>query len=127
MPVVVFASFLLRRISVPNRVQTQRNFLVIFSGQEDIQRVEEVSERGPEVGSTHHGTQEGPAAPWWVMLTSVASRTASSLYKDPNIPETLGESTKINSSRHKFQNHQIQSRHHHGGVHHVHWCLSDDA
>ena len=45
----------------------------------------------------------------------------------PKIPETLGESTKINSSRCKFQNHQIQSRHHHGGVHHVHWCLSDDA
>ena len=54
-------------------------------------------------------------------------RTASLLYKYPNIPKTLGESTKNNSSRHKFQNHKIQSRHHHGGVHHVHWCLFDDA
>ena len=54
-------------------------------------------------------------------------RTASLLYKYPNIPETLGESTKINSSRRQFQKPQIQSRHHHGGVHHVHWCLSDDA
>ena len=57
----------------------------------------------------------------------LASRTASFLYKYPNIPETLGESTKINSNRRKFQNHQIQSRHRHGGVHHGHWCLSDGA
>ena len=34
---------------------------------------------------------------------------------------------KNNSSRRKFQKPQIQSRHHHGGVHHPHWCLSDDA
>ena len=62
-----------------------------------------------------------------VVPTPGAPRTASLLYKYPNIPEKLGESTKINSSRRKFQNHQIQSRHHHGGVHHPHWCLSDDA
>ena len=42
-------------------------------------------------------------------------RIASLLYKYPNILETLGESTKINSSRRRVQNHQIQSRHHHGG------------
>ena len=41
--------------------------------------------------------------------------------------ETLGKSTKNNSSRCKFQKHEIQSRHHHRGVHHPHWCLSDDA
>ena len=51
------------------------------------------------VGCAHHG----------------CPRTASLLYKYPNIPETLGESTKINSSRRRVQNHQI------------HWCLSDDA
>ena len=68
-----------------------------------------------------------PRRPSWVVPTSGARRTASLLYKYPNIPETLGESTKINSSRHRVQNHQIQSRHHHGGVHHPHWCLSDDA
>ena len=50
-------------------------------------------------------------------------QTASLLYKYPNIPETLGESAKINSSHRKFQKHQIQSRNHHGGVHHVHWCF----
>ena len=66
-------------------------------------------------------------APWWVVPTSVASHTASLLYKYPNIPETLGESTKINSSRRKFQKPQIQCRHHIGGVHHPHWCLPDDA
>ena len=77
--------------------------------------------------TTHQGALEAPGAPWWVVPTSVASRTASLLYKCPNIPETLGESTKINSSSRKFQNHQIQSRHHHGGVHHVHWCPSDEV
>ena len=65
--------------------------------------------------------------PWWIVPSLLASRTASLLYKYPNIPETLGESTKINSTRRRVQNHQIQSRHHHGGVHHPHWCLSDDA
>ena len=65
--------------------------------------------------------------PRWVIPTSMASRTASLLYKYPNIPETLGESTKYSSSRRRVQNHQIQSRHHHGEVHHVYWCLYDDT
>ena len=38
----------------------------------------------PEGGTTHMG------APWWVVPTSVASRTASSPYKLSNIPKTLG-------------------------------------
>ena len=82
---------------------------------------------GSEGSTTHQGTPRGPGAPRWVVPTSMASRTASFLYKYPNIPKTLGESTKHNSSRCKSQNHEIQSRHHHGGVHHPHWCLSDDA
>jgi hypothetical protein len=69
----------------------------------------------------------GPTLTWCVVPTSAASRTASLLFKYPENPKTLGESTKHNSSRRKFQNHQIQSRHHHGGVHHPHWCLFDDA
>ena len=85
------------------------------------------TKEGPEVSTRHMGTPGGPGTPWWVVPASCAPRTASLLYKYPNIPETLGESTKINSSRRRVQNHQIQSRHHHGGVHHVHWCLSDDA
>ena len=56
----------------------------------------------------------GPGTPWWVVPTSGALRTASLFYKYPNIPETLGESTKINSSRRRVENHPIQSRHHHG-------------
>ena len=40
-------------------------------------------------------------------------RTASLLYKYPNILETLGELTKINSGHRRVQNHQTQSRHHH--------------
>ena len=84
----------------------QRNFLENSSGLEDIGWSKEVPNGCPE---------------------SVASRTASFLYKHHNIPKTLGESTKHNSSCRKFQNHEIQSRHHHGGVHHPHWCLSDAA
>ena len=62
----------------------------------------------PEGGTTHQGAPGGPG-PWWVVLTSGAPRTASLLYKYPNIQKTLGESTKINSSRHKFQNHEVPS------------------
>ena len=58
--------------------------------------------------TTHQGAPGGPRVPWCVVPTSSAPWTASLLYKYPNIPETLGESTKINSSRRKFQNHQIQ-------------------
>ena len=65
-------------------------------------------------GTTHQGAPGGPGAPWWVVPTSGAPRTASLLYKYPNIPETLGESTKYSSSRRRVQNHQIQSRHHLG-------------
>ena len=68
----------------------------------------------PEGGTTHQGAPGGPGAPWWVVPTSGAPRTASLLYKYPNIPETLGESTKYSSSRRRVQNHQIQSRHHLG-------------
>src|SRR3989337_120082 len=100
---------------------------VDFFGPEDIQWAKEVPKREPEVSTRHQGTPGGHGAPWWVVPTSVASRTASLLYKYPNIPETLGELTKINSSRCKFQKPHIQSRHHNGGVHHPHWCLSDDA
>ena len=96
-------------------------------GREDIQWAKEMQKREPEVSTRHEGTPGGLGTPWWVVPTMVASRTASLLYKYPNIPETLGESTKINSSHRRVQNHQIQSRHHHGGVHHFHWCLSNDA
>ena len=56
----------------------------------------------PWWGTTHRGTL-GAQAPWWVVPTSAAFRTTTLLYKYPNIPETLGESTKINPSRRKFQ------------------------
>ena len=81
----------------------------------------------PEEGTTHQGALGGPDAPCWVVPTSGAPRTASLLYKYPNIPKTLGEVMKYSSSRRRVQNHQIQSRHHHGGVHHFHWCRSDHA
>ena len=121
------ACFLHRRKSIPNRVQTQRNFLWIFYRPEDIQWAKEVPKRESEVSTRHQGAPGGPAAPWWIVPTSGAPWTVALLYKYTNIPETIVESTKISSSRRKFQNHQIQSRHHHRGVHHPHWCLSDDA
>ena len=101
-----------------------RNFTMIFYGPKGRSWALVAPGGSPEEGTTHQGA---PGAPWWVVPTSGASRIDSLLYEYPNIPETLGESTKINSSRCKFQKHQIQSRHHHRGVHHVHWCLSDDA
>ena len=80
-----------------------------------------------EDSTTHQGAPGGPGTPWWVVPTSGAPQTTSLLYKYPNILETLGESMKFSSSRQRVQNHEIQSRHHHGGVHHFHWCLSDDT
>ena len=85
----------------------QRNFLWIFYGPEDTRWDEEIPEGYSEGSTTHQGAHGGPGSPKYVVPTLVASRTASLLYKYLNIPETLRESTKINSSRHNFQNHQI--------------------
>ena len=41
-----------------------------------------------EEGTTHQGAPGGLGAPWWVVPTSGAPRTASLLYKYHNIPET---------------------------------------
>ena len=63
-------------------------------------------------GDNPPGRARRPRSPWWVVPTLGAPRTASLLYKYPNIPETLEVSTKYSSSRRRVQNHQIQSRHH---------------
>ena len=123
---VFFACLLHRRKSIPNGVQTQRNFLWIFWDQKTPNGPEKHLGVAPR-GHNPPGRDGPPGAPRWVVPTSVASRTTSLLYKYPNILETLGESTKINSIRRKFQKPHIQSKHHHGGVHHPHWCLSDDS
>ena len=68
----------------------------------------------PEGDTTHQGAPGGPGTPWWVVPTSGAPRTASLLYKYPNIPENLEEVTKYSSSHRRVQNHQIHSRHHLG-------------
>ena len=52
---------------------------------------EEAVQKDTKVGTTHLGTPGGPGGPWWVVTTLVASCIASSPYKYPNIPETLGE------------------------------------
>ena len=137
MPVAVFACFLHRKKSIPNGVQTQQKFLENFSRPEDTCWAQEVLEGSFVESTTHQGVPGGPGTPRWVVPTSVVSRTASLPYKYPNILETLGELMKHSSSRRKFQNHNMPSRalfwhsvggeHDHGGVHHPHWCLPDDA
>ena len=71
----------------------------------------------PRGGTTHQGVPGGPGAPWWVVPTSGAPRTTSLIYKYPNIPKTLGESRTTRSNLDTISD----------GVHHLHWCLSDDA
>jgi len=122
-----FPCFLHRRKSISDEVQMPRNSTMIFYRPEGRSWALVAPGGSPKEGTTHQGMLGGPGAPWWVVPTSGAPRTATLLYKYPNIPETLGVSTKYSSSHRRVQNHQIQSRHHHGGVHHLHWCLSDDA
>jgi hypothetical protein len=126
-PVAVFCPvFVLQKIRIKRSPNAAKLFVDIF-GPEDNRGSEE--EIGDEARGGEHplgratGASHGPG----VLAPSVPYSTASSLYKFPKIPETLGVPPKHNSSRHKFQNHQIQSRHHLEGFHHVHWCLSDDA
>ena len=91
-----------------------RQFTMIFSGTEGTQRALVVPRGSPKEGTIHLGAPGGPGASRWVVPTSGAPWTASLLYKYPNVPKTLGTSTKYSSSRRRVQNHQIQSRHHLG-------------
>ena len=70
----------------------QRSFLWIFYGPEYTQWAGEAPGGVPRGGTTHQRVPGPPGAPRWVVPTSVAPRTASLLYKYPNIPKTLGES-----------------------------------
>ena len=80
-----------------------------FFGPEESQWAKEALGRGPRWPRRHQGAPEAPGAPWWVVVASRLPSTASELYKYPNIPETLEESTKNTTSHHKFQNREIQS------------------
>ena len=91
-----------------------RNFTENFYGPEGTQRALAAPRGCPEGVTTYQGALGGPRAPWWLCPPRVPPRTASLLYKYPNISRTLGESTKYSSSRRRVQNHQIQSRHHLG-------------
>ena len=99
----------------------------MMESQNKILGAKEVQE-GRHVGPTRNqGVPEAPGAPWWVVGPTAILSPTSQLYKYPNIPETLGDSTKHNYSRRKFENHEIKSRvlfrhsaggeHDHGGVH----------
>src|SRR6266511_527353 len=78
----------------------------IFYGPKDTQWAKATPRGCSEGSTTHQGAPGGPGAPWWVVPTSGLPRTASLLYKYPNIPETLGESRKFYSSCRRVQNHQ---------------------
>ena len=88
------ACFLHRRKSIPNGVQTQWNFLWNFLDQKTSSGPEKHLGGCSEGSTTHQGAPGGPGAPWWVVPTSGAPRTASLLYEYPNIPETLGSRRK---------------------------------
>ena len=60
--------------------------------------------------------QKTSCASRWVVPTSVASRTASSLYKCPNIPKTLGESMKFCSSHREIQSRALLQHSAGGGI-----------
>jgi len=100
--------FLLCRISIPNEVQMQWNFLEIFLDRRHPGAKNCIGGglhwRRP-LGSTRH-----QGAPWWVVEPRESFSTDIHLYKYSKIPKTLGESMEHNSSRRKFQNHEIQSR-----------------
>ena len=80
-----------------------------FFGPEEGQWAKEVTRREPRPPTTHQGAPGAPGAPWWVVDASGVPSIASELYKYPNIPETLEESTKNTSICRKFQNREIQS------------------
>ena len=91
-----------------------RNFMENFMGQKEHNRPWLRLGECPEEGTTHQGAPGGPGAPWLVVPTSGAPRTASLLYKYRKNTRTLEASTKYSSSHRRVQNHQIQSRHHLG-------------
>ena len=99
----------------------QRNFLWIFFGLEDIPWAKEAPGGAPRGAQPTRACLEAQARPGGLCPPRVPPWTASLLYKYPNIPETLGESMKINSNRRRVKNHEIQSRalfrHSAGGEH----------
>ena len=101
-----FPCFLHRRKSISNGVQMQQNFTEIFEGPDGRYWALVAPGGSPGEGTTHQGGTKRPRRHLG------CPRTASLLYKYPNIPKTLGESKKYWSSRRRVQNHQIQSRHH---------------
>ena len=87
-----------------------RNFLEALFGPEDTFQAKKAPGRRPVVTTRHQGAPRSPGAPRGLCPPMETSCTASSPYKFPNIPETLGESRDQSFHHRKFQNHEIQSR-----------------
>ena len=85
-----FACFLHRRKSIPNRVQMQRNSMMIFYGPGDNLWARATPGVVPRGGTTHQGAPGPPGAPRGGVPPSGASRTPSLHYKFPNISKPFG-------------------------------------
>ena len=71
---------------MPTESKRSGTFCGFFFGPEDIQWAKKVPEGCSKGSTTHQGAPGGLGAPMWVVPTSVASHTASLLYKYSNIP-----------------------------------------
>ena len=85
------ACFLHRRKSIPNGVQTQRNFLWIFSRPEDTIWAKNVPEGCSEGSTTHQGAPGGPGVPRWVVLPSVPHSGTSLAQQVSSGPEKISK------------------------------------
>jgi hypothetical protein len=93
-PVAVFCLvFVSQKINIKRSPNAAKLFGDFF-GPEDIQWAKEVPERSPEGSTRHLGVPGGPGVPKWVVPTSVASRTASLLYKSPIFQKPYGSRRK---------------------------------
>ena len=127
MPVAVFACFLLHKKSIPNGVQTQRNFCGFFLDQKTTSGPEQ--HLGvPRGGTTHQGAPGPPSMPRWFVPTSVASRTPSLHYKFPNIPKpsevTLDKKFRRRRPLQPPKANLDPFRHPAGGGNHLRWPSS---
>ena len=128
MPVVVFCMFF---YIAGNQYQTEskcnETSRRIFMDQKTNSGTKKHLGGAPRGAQPTRAHQEAQACPGGLCPPRVPPRTTSLLYKYPKNTRTLWESTKYSSTCRRVKNHQIQSRHRHGGVHHFHWCLSNDV
>ena len=120
------ACFLHRRKSISDGVQMQRNFMQIYF----YQKTHNGSWLHLGVLRGEHNPPRRARRPRRALVGCAhlgCPRTASLLYKYPNIPKTLGESTNIDPTAAESRTTRSNLDTISDGIHHLHWCLSDDA